>query len=177
MRRVIAVLGPTGAGKSLQAHLLAEHLKMTLISSGDLLRASTDPDIKHRMEAGDLVRSSDVEHLVEDAIRQAPKDKGIVLDGFPRRRTEQEWLNVILKQSGLNLSKVFLIEVPKEVSLDRLEERHRTDDEKEIIKHKWLEYIHTTSRVVEGYREAGILAKIDGTLTPEAVTAEIKKHL
>ena len=170
---VIILMGPTGAGKSFQAEQLAKQRGWASISSGELLRATTDPHIRAELEAGELVETRSVEKLVETALRAVRDEQGIVLDGFPRELREAAWLSALLPQLHRDLEAVIYLEVPKSWALERLEKRKRSDDDRAAIEMKWHEYETETKPVIEHFQDLGKLHRIDGSGSQEVVASLI----
>lgn len=121
----IVLFGAPGAGKGTQSALLVEKLGMIQISTGDLFRAA----IKNKtelgkqaqafMDKGQLVPDSITIQMVDEILEDL-KDKGFILDGFPRTKAQAEALGTILSRRGLEIGKAIFLEVPKEELLDRL---------------------------------------------------------
>lgn len=86
----IVFLGPPGAGKGTQAVLLAERMGFGHIATGDILRdnvkkkTAIGKKAQSFMEKGDLVPDDIVIQMMLDKISAFDKDKGFILDGFPR---------------------------------------------------------------------------------------------
>ena len=86
----ILLMGPPGSGKSTQAALLAERLKIPRITASALLAAAAQGDspdgrmIKESMTKGALVPDEMVSKLLINRLGQPDCATGFVLDGFPR---------------------------------------------------------------------------------------------
>ncbi len=52
---MIVMLGPVGAGKSVQANILVKKYGFYWVSTGELLRKTTDPAIRELLHSGKLV--------------------------------------------------------------------------------------------------------------------------
>src|SRR4030095_2993203 len=78
MSKIIVLMGAPGAGKGTQARLLQEHLNMTQISTGDMLRARAQEqdaladEIKAVQASGKLASDDLVMRVVEE--RTAKQD-------------------------------------------------------------------------------------------------------
>ncbi|MFN9403132.1 MAG: nucleoside monophosphate kinase, partial [Dolichospermum sp.] len=111
MTRLI-FLGPPGAGKGTQAKILAEFLQIPHISTGDILRQAiqekTDLGIKAQayMDQGELVPDKLVEDMVEERLKKSDAKSGWILDGFPRKVTQAEFLAKLLENLGQGGEKV-----------------------------------------------------------------------
>ncbi|MBI4524148.1 MAG: nucleoside monophosphate kinase [Deltaproteobacteria bacterium] len=86
----IFLMGPPGSGKSTQAVLLAERLKIPRITASALLAAAAQNDspdghmIKESMAKGALVPDEIVNKLLISRLKEPDCTTGFVLDGFPR---------------------------------------------------------------------------------------------
>jgi adenylate kinase len=86
----ILFLGLAGAGKGTQAKMIAEHLKLPFISSGDLFRLNQAENtelgiiVKSYMERGELVPDDVTINMILERLNQSDAQEGFVLDGFPR---------------------------------------------------------------------------------------------
>ena len=113
------LLGPPGAGKSVQGRRLSERHSIPVISTGDLLRdhvkrgtplgLQADP----YMKAGKLVPDSLMTPILEDRLSQPDCQRGFVLDGYPRTLAQAEGLDSLLTKKGV-ASHVVLLDVPTE---------------------------------------------------------------
>ncbi len=121
-KRLRAVLfGPQGAGKSLQASLIAERFGVPLVSSGEAFRE----EIAERTALGDLA-SEYVEAgmFAPDELANATlgrklkalhEEEGFVLDGYPRNVEQAETLD---RMSRVTLA--VQIKIPDSVAVKRL---------------------------------------------------------
>lgn len=160
MASLIVLMGPTGAGKSVQGDLLAQELVGVHLSSGDLLRR--DVAAAAAITDGKLAPAEHVERIVGEAVVAIPADHPIIMDGVTRTMSNVHWLEGKLTEWGRELQCVVLIELDLETSLKRLGLRHRADDAPEAVKEKWDEYTAKTQPVVDYYDSLGLLRRIDG---------------
>lgn len=167
MGALIVLMGPTGAGKSVQGELLAADFGGTHLSSGKLLRE--DPQAAAKLADGRLAPAEEVHRVVGQAMAKVPQDRPIVLDGTPRRVEDVEWLDKSLPKLHRNLKCVVLIELDIETSLVRLGLRGRVDDAPDAVKEKWRLFEDVTGPVVEHYRKLGLLVPVDGRGSIEKV--------
>ena len=113
----IIIFGPPGAGKGTQSNFLKEDLKMTQISTGDLLRnelkkeSELSKQIRNIMDAGKLVSDKIIYDLIEDKISDINIKNKIIFDGFPRNIEQAKNLEIMLKKHDQNLSKVLNLKV------------------------------------------------------------------
>ena len=89
---MIVFFGPAGAGKSVQGQILAARHGWRWLSSGQLLRDSRDPEIMEQMRKGALVSTEQTNKVITEALDRAENIE-VILDGFPRKLDQAEWLH------------------------------------------------------------------------------------
>ena len=125
----IIIFGPPGAGKGTQSNFLKEDLKMTQISTGDLLRnelkkeSELSKQIRNIMDAGKLVSDKIIYDLIEDKISDINIKNKMIFDGFPRNIEQAKNLEIMLKKHDQNLSKVLNLKVDYSVLIKRISGR------------------------------------------------------
>ena len=157
------------------------------------------------MTKGELVPDDVTIAMVEERLSRPDCQKGAVLDGFPRTPAQAEALDNLLSKIGGHVDLVPFIHVPNETLVERLSGRwmsragrvyhalynppkvkwiddfdgselyQREDDKPETVAHRIDVYYLQTSPLIEYYREAGSLVKIDGTQSIEKVTEDLLK--
>ena len=121
----IILLAPPAAGKGTQSELLEKHYKLNHISTGDLLRSASreendfSKELKSIMESGKLVSDDIVLQVLSNYLDKAD-NMNLLLDGFPRNVYQAEKLDEILASKDSKIDYVFLLDVPKEVLIDRI---------------------------------------------------------
>jgi adenylate kinase len=165
------MLAPPGGGKGTQGVRIADQLGIEHISSGDLLRAAVAADtpvgrqVAEYMAAGKLAPDAVVTAAVTPLLEQR---EGYVLDGYPRTLAQAE---------GLEFDVVFYLDVPDAVISERLLARGRADDSEEIILERIRHYESDTAPLIEHFEELGVLVRVDGDRSMDAVTAELFENL
>lgn len=129
------LLGSAGSGKSTQAELLKSSLHLAHIDIGSELRAVASHDtslgrqvneiinIKHEFVPDEVVFA-----VLEDAVRSVPESVGLLIDGIPRRESQIQKVMDLLKETGRTLHRVIFIDVPEEVSVERISKRYACGD-------------------------------------------------
>lgn len=179
-RRVV-LLGPPSSGKGTQAEILAEHLGVPHISTGDMLREARDAgtELGERVEsilsAGELVDDDTMADLVAERLSRRDAQQGFLLDGYPRTLRQVRDLDQLLGSSDVDA--VLLIDVPEEVLVKRGLGRGREDDTEAVIRKRIAVYREQTEPLVEHYGNSGVLETVDGNRPIEEVTAEILETL
>ena len=137
---MILFFGPAGAGKSAQGQMLAGKMGWEWISSGQLLRASTDPEIISILQAGNLVPLEKFGQLFAEAIKQNSDKRHVILDGFPRKLEQAEWLAAHKAELGRDIQLAVVIDIPREELIKRMQLRGRADDTEEAIEKRLTIY-------------------------------------
>merc|ERR1719401_240143 len=166
------------------------------ISTGDILRENvkngTDLGLKAKeyMDKGALVPSELIVDLVKDRLEKDDvKEKGCLLDGFPRAPDQAQ----AMVDAGLKVEKFLLIDVPDEELVvrgcgrrldpetgdiyhlkfkpppaeivDRLV--HRSDDQEEAIRNRLKIYREQVNGILPFFKD--VVSDIDGTGKPDEV--------
>ena len=207
MRMIL--VGPPGAGKGTQAGRLVDTYRIPHISSGDMLRAAVKEgtqlgqEADRYMKAGKLVPDEVVIGMILERIAKPDCAQGFMLDGFPRTRPQAEALDRAMRDAGVTLDAVVLIEVPDALLEERAVGRrsdpdtgaiyhlkynppppeiagrlvHRKDDTVEAVTTRVQKYHSETAPIIPFYLEQGILKRVDGVGDPDAITQRISAVL
>ena len=182
MRRLL-LMGPPGSGKGTQAAVVARHLAIPAISTGDIFRehvAAGTPlgrEAKTYMEGGHYVPDSVTNEMVRSRLTEADAMRGFVLDGYPRTVPQVEFLDEVLAAQHVELDRVLLLTVDVEEVVGRLKRRAgaegRHDDDEEIIRHRLRLFAEQTAPLAAEYGRRGLLVRIDGMGAIEEVAARM----
>jgi adenylate kinase len=172
-RCVVLITGPPGAGKGTQSRILASRHGWHTFSIGQLLRDTADPDIKQKIDAGNLLPTEHVTRLVMEEIQR--QEVSVVVDGFPRRLDQSREFNRIAPDYDINTYTVVALQVDEEESWQRVKDRGREDDERAAWEHRWDEYYQHTVPAIEHARQGGVLTEIDGHDDIETVTRALER--
>jgi adenylate kinase len=188
----IVLLGPPGSGKGTQTERLCSELKLTKISTGDLLREAVrnktalGAKAKGFMEAGKLVPNELVIDLVKEKMQSIKG--GVILDGFPRSLEQAEKLDkfakvdlavdievnednlvkrLTLRRTCKSCNAVYHLEFnppKKEGKCDKCggELFQRSDDTEKTVRERLKVYKEQTLPLTAYYHKRGILRKVDG---------------
>ena len=177
---MILLFGATGAGKSMQGQMLAVRQGWKWLSTGEMLRQSTDPEVIATLKSGDLV-SDELTYLVfEDAVQDGRDKKypNIIIDGFPRTKEQAAWLDSYMEKMGEKIDIVVALEVPEAEIMRRLEKRHRMEDTPETIAKRMAIYRQKMYPVLGIFAEAGVkIVHLDGTGTAGEVHDRIYEEV
>ncbi|TNE59308.1 MAG: adenylate kinase [Alphaproteobacteria bacterium] len=182
----LILLGPPGAGKGTQANVIVSEFGLVQLSTGDMLRAAVSAgtevgkQAKAFMDAGDLVPDAVVVGIIADRIDEPDCKNGFILDGFPRNVAQAEALDEMLENKNLQIDVVIEIRVDDEILVSRIEGRaaetggERADDNAETLKKRLKVYHEQTAPLLPYYEKKGRLNVVDGMLSIEEVSAQIR---
>ncbi len=185
MKRMnIVLFGPPGAGKGTQSKFLTEQYGLEHLSTGDLLRAEIQAETplglqaQELMSAGELVPDDLVVGMIRNRLKDDPKSKGFVFDGFPRTRAQAEALDSTLVKLGSSITVMLALEVEEEELVKRLLGRGETsgrpdDKSEEVVRKRIREYEKKTAPLKEYYEEQGKLRRIHGMGSIAEITARL----
>lgn len=157
----IVLIGPQGSGKSTQGKLISDHFGVPYISTGDMFReimTGTDDfsmSIKEKMTAGDLIDDETTNKIVRQHLERGKYYKGFVIDGYPRSVNQS-------MSAPFVLDLILHIEVPENISIERLLKRARIDDTKEKIQRRLDLYKQETEPILDYWRKHNKVIDIDG---------------
>ena len=126
---VVVLLGAPGAGKGTQAPVLARHLGVPVLASGDLLRAAVanrtalGREADRYMSRGQLVPDETIVRVFLERLAEDDAAPGAVLDGFPRTRVQAEALDSALAEAGRRVDRTVFIDVPIDDLVTRMANR------------------------------------------------------
>lgn len=163
---MILLFGPTGAGKSMQGQMLAVRQGWKWLSTGQMLRDSSDEAVIDVLKSGELV-SDELTYDVFDKALQDARDKQfsrVIVDGFPRTKAQAEWLAEYMEQHEESIDLVVVLEVPESEIMSRLEKRARMEDTPETIARRMAIYRQKMYPVLSTFAEEGMkIVHLDGT--------------
>jgi adenylate kinase len=167
---MIIFFGPAGSGKSMQGKLLATSEGWQWLSTGKMLRDTNDPLIFEQIDAGNLVASDLLYPMIEKVIDDLGSLAHIILDGFPRRREQAEWLVAHSSTKERSVEIGIIIDVPVEEIIARMLSRGRADDTMEAIQERLRIYHEEMEPILDYLAEQHIpMVHIDGIGSPEQV--------
>lgn len=198
----ILLLGPPGAGKGTQSSNIVKRFGVDHITTGDALRANKDMETEHGtpreyMDAGELVPDPVVNEIVEAAVSDA--DDGFVLDGYPRNRSQAEYLADITDLDVIVSLTVDTDELVRRLTGRRLDPEtgdiyhtefnmpddedvrdrlvQRDDDTEETVRERLRVFEENTAPVIEFYADFDEFVEIDGEGSPDEVWERIEAEI
>ncbi len=181
----LLIMGPPGAGKGTQAMVVAEHLQIPAISTGEIFRAQVKAgtplgrEVERIVAGGDYVPDSITEQIVAQRLAEPDAIRGWLLDGFPRTLHQVAALEQILGEQRLD--GVLSLEVDTDQLVARMLRRAqiegREDDTEDVIRHRMEVYTAATEPLLQHYRGVGLLIGIDGDGGVDEVAARIRTSL
>jgi len=121
----ILAFGPNGSGKGTQGAIIKDKYGLDHIESGAIFRehikGGTDlgKKAKEYIDRGDLVPDEITIPMVLETLAKS-KEKGWLLDGFPRSLAQAEALDKALEESGMNLDYVIEIVLDRDTAKERI---------------------------------------------------------
>lgn len=204
----LVILGKQGAGKGTQCVQLSRHYVVPHISTGDIFRAAMKAGTemgkiaKQFVDDGKLVPDEVVIGIVAERLSERDsRNRGFILDGFPRTTHQAEALQKILQPQTLDM--VCDLDVPTELVLERLASRRvcsvcghnysvhappahrwrcdhcggeviqREDDREEAIKVRLDAYERQTRPLIDWYSDRGLLVAFDGSKAPDVIFEDL----
>ena len=121
----ILAFGPNGSGKGTQGAIVKEKHGLDHIESGAIFRehikggTALGMKAKAFIESGDLVPDEITIPMVLETLEKS-KEKGWLLDGFPRSLAQAKALDKALKESGMALDYILEITLDREIAKERI---------------------------------------------------------
>ena len=209
----VIIFGAPGSGKGTYASRLQSKIGVDVIAMGDIFREIMKEDtslgkkVKGYVEKGLLVPDDVVVEVLKQRIAKIPKEKGFILDGYPRTIEQAEALEKVTK-----IDAIIQLIVPEWIIIERLSTRRickncgevynirylkpkvdmvcdkcggplyqRSDDNPQVIKKRIEVYEQQTQPILQFYKKKKvpfIEYKCDKLdMPPEVGVEEILKQL
>ena len=126
MIQAIILLGAPGAGKGTIAEMIRAGSAYLHVSTGDMLRAAVKAgspvgiEARSYMEQGALVPDAVIMKIVMERMDAGARDARYLFDGFPRTLEQARLLDAELAPRGGVVTKVFCLDAPHAVLVDRI---------------------------------------------------------
>ena len=125
----VIMIGPPGSGKGTQGPKIKDDLCVCHLATGDMLRDAVKAgtplgkEADGVMKAGKLVSDELVINLINDNLGQPERERGVLLDGFPRTVAQAEKLDSMFAQRKMKIDHVLEFKVDEEKLIERIEGR------------------------------------------------------
>jgi len=206
------LLGPPGSGKSTQANRLKETLGLAHIDVGSELRtlAESDTDLGRRIHEvinikKELVSDGLIGKVAEHVLSQISEEKGVLIDGAPRRVSQIDEVEEALKLYQREIRYVIFLDLSLEEAVRRISNRflclqckapiikvdetpeicslcggrvgQRQDDTEEGVTKRYEVFMAETRPVIDFFEKKGKLIRIDASLAPESISEALIEKL
>lgn len=126
---ILIMLGAPGTGKGTVAAKLSQKLGIPQVSTGDIFRKAiaerteVGVEAEKYMSQGMLVPDDITIRIVEERLKDADVENGLILDGFPRTIDQAEALDKMLQKDNKEITLAINLETPENEIIDRIVSR------------------------------------------------------
>jgi adenylate kinase len=180
----LIILGPQGSGKTTQAELLAQRFGFSLLSAGAILRkiAREDTELGKTVHQkinveGLLVQPELISEVFKEKIAEAPKDRGLILDGYPRTLEQYSLFKKFWPATARGDYQVVFIDLSEEEAVKRLTGRGRSDDTQTAIQTRLQSFYSETMPMIRAMEADGKVVHVDGAPSIDEVHRKIVTSL
>lgn len=167
----ILFLGAPGTGKSTAGQRLAQAMRWPWVSSGAILRESSEPWVIEKLKTAELFDDEMVAGLVFSRLEGV---ESAIIDGFPRTLRQAE----IIVERGMKIDLMVELVVPLEEVMARLTLRGRDQDTPEVVEERWAEYERNKSEIMAYLVGNGVkVVAVDGLGTMDEVYQRVLKSV
>ncbi len=181
----VMILGAPGSGKGTQGKILAGHLGIPQVSTGDLLRAAVKAgtplgtEAKGYMDQGLLVPDAVILGLIREILASPTAAAGVLMDGFPRTVAQAEAVDRLLKEHQQRVDHVAVLDVDEAELVQRLLGRAakegRSDDNLQSIQQRLTVYRDQTQPLIAYYDRQGVVRRVPGMGDVDAIQARLRR--
>ena len=195
----IVMVGAPAAGKSSNSKWMSEAYDIPWIDVGKALRdevqkttkkthysastqhkrgAASAQRSKNRREAleklrkGELVDNDALNATVASKVLSSDASDGFILDGYPMTVEQAEFLDSILEARGISGLKVIYLNMPDEISLQKMKESKKEKYKRGIGEERLRIFRSMIGPLTEYYGEDTVF-EIDATQSQSSISAEI----
>ena len=181
----VMILGAPGSGKGTQGKLLAGHLGIPQVSTGDLLRAAVREgtplgrEAKGFMDQGLLVPDAVILGLIREILASDEARGGVLMDGFPRTVPQAEAVDRLLTERAARVDLVAVLDVDEPELVERLLGRAakegRSDDNPDSIRQRLRVYHDQTAPLIDYYERQGVVRHLEGVGDIDAIQRRLRE--
>jgi adenylate kinase len=198
----IVIVGAPTAGKSTNSKWISKTYVIPWLNIGELVEAEVVAASKSRKSAsmqhkrgaasnqryqnsrkaleklknGELISNGSLNAIVASEVLSYEAKDGFILDGYPMTVPQAEFLDSILDARGISPLKVIYLNIPDELSLERMKERGRADYKRGFGEERLRQFRSMIGPLVEYYGEESV-HEIDATQSKSEIMAEINTVL
>lgn len=170
MQYNFVVMGPPLCGKGTQSKNIAKRFGNCIVSPGDIFRKEVKKNselgkkVKNIVHAGKLVPDLIVIEAIKPRLNSSEcKNKGFILDGFPRTFEQLKFLENFCLKTDRKITHVILLQIDENEMIERSHGRKRIDDQSiAILKTRNRLYKNETIPIIQYYSNNDMLIEIDG---------------
>lgn len=171
---MIIFMGIAGSGKGTQSKLFAERDGYEVISTGELLREYGSEAQQQRMLSGEILKDEEVTELLHKALSEMADQNKVILDGYPRRISQADWLLEQQKLERFELTGVLHLVATRDTVKKRLEYRGRPDDHDHAIEERFSAYEKATLPILKYFEDADVpIVEVDAEQSIESVHQDV----
>lgn len=175
---MILLMGPAGAGKSMQGRKLSDEYGYAYISTGEVFRLLITGRRRAEMLEGKLLSDAETIHVLDKVLDIVDTKEQFILDGFPRTVNQVTWMLGEIAAGRFKKPRVVHLEISEDEIRSRLNKRGRIDDTEEAITRRYNLYQEQTRPLLRQMKDAGLeVLEIDAVGKPAEIHAEIVKAL
>lgn len=165
---MMLLMGPAGAGKSLQGRKLADEHGYAYISTGEIFRLFLTGHRRAAMLEGKLMSDQETIDMIDKVFDIVDTKDEFILDGFPRTADQVDWLMQQVEKGRFKKPIVVHMDVSEKETRRRLALRGRPDDTAESITERYRLYASKTQPLLQKFRDSDVVVhdvNADGTPT------------
>jgi len=180
--KILVILGAPGSGKGTLSKELKKDYNFTHLSTGDLIRNSEDADIKKIIDAGNFLPDDMMIKMLRKELKKVDPSSNVIFDGFPRTIKQAKRLDSLLGRMGLGLNYALYLDLPDDVSKERIksrakEENRKDDASEEVVEKRFKEYHEKTFPLLDFYKKSRKLIKIEANEGKDKVLKQVKEKI
>lgn len=167
---MIIMVGPPGAGKSLQGQILAARYGYDWISVGKVLRATMTGDEQKLLKSGEMLPDNITNQVVARHLDKYDSLKGVILDGYPRDIDQARALVDYMHSRQQKIDLVLVLDVGRAEILRRLTRRGRSDDTPAAIERRLQIFGQNSQPILDYFAYVGVrVARMPSAMSVGAV--------
>lgn len=180
--KILVILGAPGSGKGTLSKELKKDYNFTHLSTGDLIRNSEDVDIKKIIDAGNFLPDDMMIKMLRRELKKVDPSSNVIFDGFPRTIKQAKRLDSLLGRMGLGLNHALYLDLPDDVSKERIKSRAKKENRKddaseEVVEKRFKEYHEKTFPLLDFYKKSRKLIKIEANEGKDKVLKQVKEKI